>query len=131
MLSSQIQMSFTSLCEACRRTGVVRGFSRQQCDARLPPTAMDGRLWLSDFNFPMFLRRPNPRRRRRTDAPSLLNKTRHTLIAIRFVAPRRRHPMRERRGAPRGPPRDPRLRVPVQHHHGPPDLLGHLEVPLR
>ena len=37
MLSSQIQMSFTSLCEACRRTGVVRGFSRQQCDARLPP----------------------------------------------------------------------------------------------
>ena len=100
MLSSQIQMSFTSLCEACRRTGVVRGFSRQQCDARLPPTAMDGRLWLSDFNFPMFLRRPNPRRRR-TDAPPLLHKTRHTLIAIRFVP--RRQPIRQRRGPPLGP----------------------------
>jgi hypothetical protein len=129
MLSSQIQMSFTSLCEACRRTGVVRGFSRQQCDARLPPTAMDGRLWLSDFNFPMFLRRPNPRRRR-TDAPALLDKTRHTLIAIHFGPPRRQ-PVRERRGAPFTSPRDPRLRVPVQHHHGPSHLLGHLEVPLR
>ena len=92
--------------EARQRTGVVAWVSRQQP----APNGDRWPTWLRAFsNF-----RWNQNSHSESQAPRscihvykdsepyILNKTRHTLIAIRIVPPRR-HPICQRRGAPLGP----------------------------